>query len=280
MRSSGPRVRAIRAIPSAELAHVAREGDRDAMAELYRRTWPRALAAVRSTSGWDEAEDAVAEGFVRALDRLDQLRSPGAVEAWMTRCALRASIDLARRRRRVEPGEVVSDVVASRGPHAESAAEGVLALLDRAAMSASIQQLPRPLRQVIHLRYVAGLSVQETATRLSVPEGTVRRRCFEACRLLEQRFLRHHLRPAEGDCAVVADQLCRAAGRDLSPLARRRVALHLIGCPGCQARQAELAVTFGELARHRRRPQLQQSGPQQQAQPGILAGAIAGAIAG
>src|ERR1700704_6010988 len=65
MRSSSPRPRRIGEVPSAELALFARGGDRDALAELYRRAWPRALAAVRSTSGWDEAEDAVAEGFVR-----------------------------------------------------------------------------------------------------------------------------------------------------------------------------------------------------------------------
>jgi RNA polymerase sigma-70 factor, ECF subfamily len=233
---------------SAALALDARDGDREALAELYRRAWPRALAAVRTCRGWDEAEDAVAEGFARALDRLDQIREPGAVEAWLTRSALRASVDLARRRRRTQPGGSAAELPVTRGPHAESAAERALMRLEGAAMATSVLQLPDELRRLIQLRYGEGLSVQEIAGLLSVPEGTVRRRCFDASKLLRQRFLRLHLRPAEGECAAVTDQLCRAACGPLSALGHRRIEQHLRGCTGCRDRQAELAVAVTQRA--------------------------------
>jgi RNA polymerase sigma-70 factor, ECF subfamily len=236
---------------SAALALDARDGDREALAELYRRAWPRALAAVRTCHGWDEAEDAVAEGFARALDRLDQIRDPAAVEVWMTRCALRASLDLARRRRRIELGGGAAELPVTRGSHAESAAERALLLLDRAAIAISVRQLPDDLRRLIELRYGAGLSVQEIAGLLSVPEGTIRRRCFDGSRLLRQRYLRLHLQPAAGECAAVTDQLCRAACRALSASAKRRIEQHLRRCTGCRNRQTELTAAVTEVRRGR-----------------------------
>jgi NitT/TauT family transport system substrate-binding protein len=236
------------ALTGAALTGAARRGDQEALAELYRRAWPRALAAVRTSCGWDEAEDAVAVGFVRALDRLSQIHDPTAVEAWLTRSAIRASIDLARRRRRAQPWGAPADLPQTGKQHAESAAERALARLDRAALASLVQQLPNELGRLIRLRYVAGLSVQEVSAAVGLPEGTVRRRCFDAYRLLRQRFLQQQLRSGAGECATVTDQLCRAASRNVSTRARRRIEQHLGHCRGCRERQAELAETVAELS--------------------------------
>jgi RNA polymerase sigma factor (sigma-70 family) len=211
------------------------------------------LAAVRTTRGWDEAEDAVALGFAHALDRLDQIRDPEAVEAWMTRCAMRAALDLARRRRRAEPWGAAADLPAGRPAvrttEADTAAERALAGLDQAALARALEQLPDALRRPIRLRYMAGLSVQEVAAEMGLPEGTIRRRCFDAYRLLRQRFLQHHLRPGVGECATVTDQLCRAASRNVSAVARRRIDQHLGHCIGCRERQAALDEAIAERMR-------------------------------
>src|SRR5579859_2611630 len=233
---------------AAELARAAQQGDGHACAALYRRAWPRALAAVRASCGWDEAEDAVAEAFARALGRLDQLREPAAVETWLARCAVRAATDLARCRWRAQPAGHATDLPVE-AVFAESAADRALSVLDSAAMAEIVGQLPENLRQVIGLRYLAGFSVREVAARLSLPEGTVRRRCFDGCQLVQQRFLHHHLRPATGECAAVTDHLCRGTARALSALAQRRVERHVRGCAPCQARQAELTVALDELSR-------------------------------
>lgn len=234
--------------PSATLAIRSRSGDQEAAAELYRRAWPRALATVRRSHGWDEAEDAVALGFAHALGRLEQIREPGAVEAWMIRCAMRAAIDLARRRCRVQPWGAPADLPAGRGfeAGAESAAERALAGFDRAALARSLEQLPSDLARLIRLRYLAGLSVQEVAARMGRPEGTVRRQCFDAYQLLRQRFWQQHLRPGVGECATVTDQLCRAVSRPISARSRHRIDQHLGHCLGCRERQAELAEAIAE----------------------------------
>ena len=240
-------------VPSAALALQARAGDQGAVAELYRRAWPRALAAVCATCGPDEAEDAVAEGFARAFARLHQIRDLAAVEVWLSRSAVRASVDLARRRRRAQPCGAPTELPADRWHHGESAADRVMAALDHAALAASLRELPADLRGMVRLRYVEGLSVREMAGRLAMPEGTVRRRCFDARRMLRQRFLRQHLRPASGECEAVTDRLCRAAGRDDAPPVHRRVERHLQRCPGCRARRTELEAWAGRTARRGRR---------------------------
>jgi RNA polymerase sigma-70 factor (ECF subfamily) len=43
-----------------------------------------------------------------------------------------------------------------------------------------MEQLPEPLREVLVLRQLEELSVQETAAALGVPEGTVMSRHFRA----------------------------------------------------------------------------------------------------
>ena len=238
--------------PTAALVPAARQGDQDALAELYRRVWPRALAAVRRRCGWDEAEDAVAEGFARALDRLDQIRDPAAAEAWLTQSAVRSSLDLARRRRRAQPSGGAGELPKGRTPDGESAVERLLTQLDHAAVASSVKQLPGDLQHLVRLRYVDGLSIAEIAVVLGRPEGTVRRRCFDACRLIEQRFLRHQLGTAIGECAVVTEQLCRSLSRSVSPRTRHRIDQHLRACTRCRHRQAELTDTVAELDRRRR----------------------------
>jgi hypothetical protein len=77
--------------------------------------------------------------------------------------------------------------------------------------------------------------------------GTVSRKCVEARRLAGQRFLGRHLRPAGGDCAPVAEVLCRQPYRRPSARVRRRTHEHLGRCRACRERQAELAAVLREV---------------------------------
>jgi RNA polymerase sigma-70 factor (ECF subfamily) len=209
---------AVRDMSPALLVRQARRDNQQAVAELYRRAWPSALARVRAQFGSDEAEDAVAEGFARAFAHLDQLRDPAAVEAWLTRSAVRAWLDLARRRQRVQPAGAPTELPPAIGPptHCESVAERFVAGVDRAVINSCIVQLPEDLRQMVCLRYIAGLSVHEVAARMALPEGTVRRRCFDARLLLRQRFTPS---PAAGDGGVRGGDRPAVPGRVPGPFA-------------------------------------------------------------
>jgi RNA polymerase sigma-70 factor (ECF subfamily) len=258
------------------LAHAAQAGDGDAVGELFRRIAPRAKRAAAAYCRSSDVDDAVAEGFTRALTRLDQLRQPSAVEAWIVRCAVRAAADLSRRHSRQELGGSASDLEFRQGTvyfrfsriH-PSAADNALSALDRTAVRRALADLSDNHRRILWLRFHAGWSVKEIAERLGLPDGTARRRCFEATRALAQRYLLQQVRPADGECAPVTVLLCRAMDGQLGPTGRRRVDRHLRGCCACRDRQAALDELLSSRGRPRQRERL--PGHPQSRQDGQLA---------
>jgi len=248
-KTSHPRSNAAQAGGTlSDLGAAARAGDDDAMSELYRRTRRPARAAARRFCREADLDDAVAEGFARALARIDQLVDPGAVEAWLIRCVTRAAIDLSRQRQRQAATRDVEALHERALPTAESAADGALSAMERGALAAVVSRLEPGPRQLLELRYHAGLSVRSIAAVLGRPDGTVRRQFVEARRIAGQRFLGQQLlQPAGGDCAVAVDLLCQAPYRRPSALSGRRLDEHLRGCRACRDRQAELRVRLAEL---------------------------------
>jgi RNA polymerase sigma-70 factor, ECF subfamily len=161
-----------------------------AIAEVYRPIAARAGAAARCYCLDNEVDDAVAEGFVRALTSLEQLRDPACLEKWIIRCVIRAAIDLRRRRLRQHPHASILDLFERSSPPSESAAESVLWCLDQEEVAAALRALPTRARLLLQLRYESSLSVRQIATLLNEPEGSVRRRCFEARRAARAHYLR------------------------------------------------------------------------------------------
>lgn len=249
-----PQRRHLTVCPSAELAVAAQAGDPDAAGELYRRTHRRARRAARAYCREIDADDAVAEGMTRALGRIGQLRDPAAVEAWMIRCVVRSAVDLTRKRQRLRlaPSEDADALLEQARPAQESADVGAMAVLDRATMALAVGELPTGLRQLLSLRYEAGLSVADVALALGRPAGTVRRQCVEARRAAGQQFLARHLRPAVGACAEMTDVLCQEPYRLPSLRARRKAVEHLRRCRACRDRKAEVAAILDELGYEKR----------------------------
>jgi RNA polymerase sigma-70 factor (ECF subfamily) len=236
-----------RPVPTlATLAHAAQDGDPEALAELFRRVVPKARRVAASYCSRSDLDDAVAEGFARALTRLAQLREPGAVEAWIVRCVVRAATDLARRHSRQLLGGSAADLETRQAhdvrlrPLESSAADGALSAIDRLSVKRALARLPEGYRQLLWLRFHAGLSVKDIAQWLSLPEGTARRRCFEATRLLEEQYLIDQLCPASGDCVQMTALMCRSVRRPLGPTTSRRLDAHLLRCRECRARRKAL----------------------------------------
>src|SRR4029077_8864322 len=89
--------------PDADLVHEARQGSKDAMAELLRRHWGTAgLLAGRVLGSPDLGRDAAQEAAVAAMTDLERLRSPDRFGAWFCGIALNVS----RRWRRQLQSEV------------------------------------------------------------------------------------------------------------------------------------------------------------------------------
>lgn len=115
-----------------------------------------------------EAEDVVAEAFVRAVAHRRTFEAAENPEAWLRTVA----VNLARSRfRRRTLGERLH--LAARRP--EEARHPELSA-DRLALVAAMARLPHGQREALALHYFADLPVHEVAAAVGAPVGTVKAR--------------------------------------------------------------------------------------------------------
>ncbi|RIL04695.1 MAG: RNA polymerase sigma factor [Proteobacteria bacterium] len=142
-----------------------------------RRIYRAARAILRDDA---EAEDVLQQTYVQAFARLDQWKARGGFGAWLTGIAVHEALARLRRRNREAPSDLASDGAPSRerlgaDPEREAARGELQRVLEDA-----IDALPEPLRVVVVLRDVEGLSTAEAAASLSVSEEAVRTRLHRA----------------------------------------------------------------------------------------------------
>ena len=138
---------------------------RDALVEELHGHGPMLLAAARViTLDTAEAEDLVQTTFEIALRRLDGLREPLALRAWLLTIQTREAFRVMRRLRRLV--SLDGRVTEIPSPSAD--------LAQRADVRQALARLPRRTRAAIALHHLAGLSVAETARALGVSDNTVK----------------------------------------------------------------------------------------------------------
>jgi RNA polymerase sigma-70 factor (ECF subfamily) len=155
--------------PAELIRQYCRDGDAGALREFYRAQSPRLWKfLVARGANPDDAYDLVSETFIRFLQSV--CRDPSAPRAFLYRIAVNLRID-GLRRARARPTEPLPEetVDESDGSAAELAAE----------VRERVGRLPESEQNLLLLRYWIGLSHQEVAQALDLPEGTVRRQCSE-----------------------------------------------------------------------------------------------------
>jgi RNA polymerase sigma-70 factor (ECF subfamily) len=153
-----------RAARSTEEQHVrrivraAKNGDRDAMRELYVRHAAGVHAYVsRIVCDRHDAEDVTQQVFAKLLTELDRYQpGPAPFVAWVLRVAHNVAIDHLRRVRSVPCEEV-------RQPHASVDESGDEA---RSSLRTALASLPADQRDVLLLTHLVGLSPEEIANHL------------------------------------------------------------------------------------------------------------------
>jgi RNA polymerase sigma factor (sigma-70 family) len=156
------------AIDDSQLVSRARSGDREAASALFERYWPDAFRTAYAIVGRrDAAEDAAQDAFVRALGALDRFDTGRPFGAWLARIVANCSVDRIRADRRLAPLE--TDVGTE-----------WLADVRHDEVLAAVAALPLARRQVVVLRYWAGLTQAEIASLLGVPLGTANSRLGRA----------------------------------------------------------------------------------------------------
>ena len=143
----------------------------DDFCEFYQANYGRVVAMATAMLGdRREAEDVAQEAFARALARWSRLRRYDQPGAWVRTVALRLAIDSARRAHRGVRATVA--LAAQRRPDDPEPSDA----LPFTALGAALRTLPLRERHVIVLHYLADLPVDEVASVLDIPVGTVKSR--------------------------------------------------------------------------------------------------------
>jgi len=133
--------------------------------------------AYKFTGRHDEAEDLTQEILFKVFKSLDKFHRDADLGTWLSSVARNYCIDRYRAGRR-EREVVVEDLLAlDLAPAASGNPHRALEDHDRRSfVRTGLEQLPSKLREAVVLRDLQGLSYQEMAEQLSLPEGTVKSR--------------------------------------------------------------------------------------------------------
>lgn len=146
----------------------------------YRRVYALCQSRLLSTA---DAEDATQETFVRALSRIEELRSPNALGGWLRQIAHNVCVDTIRRQkvRSTEPVEVTTLACIDK--------DSVMQLESTEHIVRLVHALPETLRETILLHYYDNMTYDQIASWLDVARSTVNERLSKARRLLRTQLL-------------------------------------------------------------------------------------------
>lgn len=163
-----------------ELVELAMAGDSEAFSALAGASAPRLYAIARMIlHDGTLAEDATQEALVKAWRDLSALRDPLRFGAWLHRVLVRECYKHARReRRRVE----VEGQIRPIAPEADPSHHSVI----NDELERGFAQLSVEHRTVLVLHQYMGFTLQEIASSLGIPVGTVKSRLSRATASMRQ----------------------------------------------------------------------------------------------
>ena len=158
----------------AQLVAATAGGETSAFDVLFRRhrDWTYRLA-YRFTGIDADAWDVLQEAFLYLAQRIPSLVLTSSLRTLLFPAIRNLSIKANARRRKLVAGEELLATLPDRSP--DPGNDDLLEVL---------QSLDLPHRQVIILRYIDDLALEEIAEVLAIPVGTVKSRLFHAHRLL------------------------------------------------------------------------------------------------
>jgi RNA polymerase sigma-70 factor (ECF subfamily) len=146
-----------------------------------------ARGVLRNTA---DAEDVAQEALLRAYQSFDRLRDRNRFRAWLVRISFRLALDRLRSAKRRELRDVLWSRPAQQPPAATAedlaASSEFQANLDRA-----LDELPGKLRLVLLLAAMEGHTIDEIASQLGIPIGTVKSRIHVARKQLAEKLRCH-----------------------------------------------------------------------------------------
>lgn len=155
------------------LVEAAQRGSQDALTALYEHYFPRVYRYVAARlGGGEDAEDVTEEIFLRIITNLGTFSWRGLpFGAWVFRIARNEVVSHVRKQKSRGQTAELSDAIPDEALDHVTVIETQFTL---AIVREATAKLPEAQRQVIALRFGAGLSVAETAQALKKTENNVK----------------------------------------------------------------------------------------------------------
>lgn len=170
-----------------ELVIAAQAGDRSAFGELFQRYERHVFAvAMRRTGDFNDAQELAQEVFIKAMDKIGQLRQPECFGGWLRSITHRMAINMQIRKSRgvvTEPEFLATTCID------ETAPEDQMIESERdAQLQEGLENLREMDRQTLEAFYVQGQSLNEMSDEFDAPLGTIKRRLHVARKRLAREM--------------------------------------------------------------------------------------------
>ena len=166
----------------AEILQRCQQGDELAWEVLVRQHQGRICAIAYGYVGeQDEALDLAQDIFVRVFKSLDTCQDPASFDFWLTRIARNACIDHLRRRKARPPRQdVPADEMTGLRDRNPGPEEHLVSSSRQRMVYQAMQHLSQINREIILLKDIQGLPLDEISDMLDLPVGTVKSRSSRA----------------------------------------------------------------------------------------------------
>lgn len=169
------------------LVLAAQAGDREAFGQLVER-YERAVyaTALRRLGNHSEAQEVAQEVFVKAYEKISQVRQAECFGGWLRSMTVRASINRAVRRK---PAQAVpSEVLEANCVDGATPLAAALAHERQRQVRAGLRRLGKLDRRTLVAFYMKGQSLLEMSDNFESPVGTIKRRLHVARKRLAKEL--------------------------------------------------------------------------------------------
>ena len=172
------------------LVSRAKQNDKDAMEELFRRNYPVLLGAlVRIIGDANLAEDIAQEAVLSAIVNLERYQPQAKFSTWLMSIALNNY----RNKLRTKIREVSIESIGRTDSEKESVEDVALQRLAVDEATGLLESLSPEKRQVFVLKHYYGFKYKDIADIVGCPIGTVRSRLHDSVNILKREITRRGL---------------------------------------------------------------------------------------
>jgi len=165
----------------------ARREFEERLAECGPLAYRVARGVLRNTA---DAEDVAQEALLRAYKSFERLRDPSRFRGWLVRIAFRIALDRLRSGKRREQRDLWWSQPAHQPPPV-TVEEVAASNQFQAHLERALEELPEKLRLALLLSAMEGHTIEEIASLVGVPVGTVKSRIFMARKKLAEKLRCH-----------------------------------------------------------------------------------------